>query len=142
MMRRGTGHRTHGESASAKGGATREYRAWAHMRDRCLNPQNAVWKTYGGRGIHVCARWESFECFIADMGRCPSGLSLDRIDTDGDYGPENCRWATRLQQGANQRRCRHWTLTGERISVEQMAKWLALPANTLRYRLSAAERRD
>jgi hypothetical protein len=142
MTRRGTGHRTHGESASAKGGATREYRAWAHMRDRCLNPTDAAWPYYGGRGIRVCARWATFELFLADMGRCPDGMSLDRVDTLGHYEPTNCRWATKLQQGANQRRCRYRTLNDERISTAQMAQHLALPTNTLRSWLSTAEKSD
>lgn len=80
------------------------YRAWANMRQRCTNPNNPKWEYYGGRGITVCARWaDSFEAFLADMGVRPEGMSLDRIDTNGNYGPDNCRWTTWSEQVKNRR---------------------------------------
>ena len=95
---------THGDSKNRQ--VTTEYRSWEALRKRCLNPNNAAYSHYGGRGIRICERWlESYTNFLTDMGRKPGpGYSLDRINNDGDYEPSNCRWATPKQQANNRRK--------------------------------------
>lgn len=82
---------------------TPTYRVWAEMRRRCSDTGRQGYKNYGGRGIKVCERWLDYTNFLADMGERPNGLSLDRKDNDGNYEPDNCRWATRHQQVLNRR---------------------------------------
>lgn len=96
--------------ATAGGRTTRAFACWSRMHNRCKNPSSKDWKYYGGRGVSVCARWSSFKNFLEDMGDPPAGLSIDRIDPNGDYEPGNCRWADALTQSRNRRRTGGWKL--------------------------------
>lgn len=89
---------------SKRGMVDSEYTSWNLMKDRCNNKNNKRYSDYGGRGISICERWESFENFIEDMGKKPSSKhSIDRIDNTKGYSKENCKWATKSEQGANKR---------------------------------------
>ena len=80
------------------------YGTWSNMKQRCYNPNTPRYAHYGGRGITVCNEWrDSFPQFLSDMGERPEGTSLDRIDVNGDYTPDNCRWATKIEQNLNRR---------------------------------------
>lgn len=107
-----------------------EWYTWSSMKSRCTNPKNPGYKHYGGRGITICERWASFENFLADMGKRPSDeLSLDRIDVNGPYAPDNCRWATVKQQTRNTRRSVFVEFRGETKTVAEWCEIVGLCRN-------------
>jgi len=86
---------------NCKGKRSRTYNTWATMKARCACKSSSRYKDYGGRGISVCDRWQTFALFLEDMGERPDGMTLDRIDVNGDYEPSNCKWSTCAIQARN-----------------------------------------
>lgn len=91
----------HGHSKVGK--VSKIFWIWLSMRNRCNNPKHKYYKNYGGRNIKICSRWNNFINFLVDMGECPNGLILDRIDNDGNYEPSNCRWTDYKTSNRNRR---------------------------------------
>jgi hypothetical protein len=120
---------THGMSK------TRMYGIWEGMMSRCYSEKNRAYHNYGGRGIGVCERWHKFEGFLNDMGERPDGLTLDRIDNNGNYSKSNCRWATRTEQQNNLRKNRFVSANGERMTIAQWARRTGLKPATIHTRL-------
>lgn len=113
-----------------------EYRAWRHAKERCLNPRNKDFASYGGRGITMSPEWlRDFSTFLRDMGLRPSGCTLDRKDVNGDYERRNCRWATEEEQYNNRRDNRHVTIAGTTMTIAQWCRRLHLKEGTVRMRL-------
>ena len=124
----------HGHSIGKGQSAT--YSVWAAMKQRCLNPNHPHYKDWGGRGITVCERWLSFDNFLADMGEKPPKMQIDRIDNDGNYEPENCRWASPKQQLLNTRRTRLVTFNGQTKALSEWADELGINRSTLYKRIN------
>lgn len=116
---------------------SREYSIWVNMRSRCKYPSMINYERYGGRGITVCERWEhSFEAFYADMGPCPTPQhSLDRINNAGNYEPDNCKWATLLEQANNKRNNRVLSVAGLTMTLPSWCRLLKLNYGTVMGRL-------
>lgn len=115
--------------------STQSYATWRGIYNRCNNQNDPGYKYYGGRGIKRCKRWDKFENFLEDMGEKPSNLSLDRIDNDGDYCKQNCRWATRDEQANNTSRNRIIEVNGEKYTIAQLARKIGVNYNTLQHRI-------
>ena len=122
--------RTHGKTG------TLLYRRWKNMRNRCNNPNNPSYKHYGGRGINVCRRWDDFETFLADMGTRPPGTEIDRRNNEGNYEPDNCRWASHKEQSENMRRNHIIEFDGKSLTLSQWSAITGIAQSTLRARLS------
>ena len=116
---------------------SRTYRSWEAMRSRCRNENHRQYHDYGGRGITVCEAWDSFATFLEDMDERPEGKTLDRIDADGPYCPENCEWATHKSQARNRRSNRLLTHSGETLALAEWAERGGINPSTFRSRINA-----
>lgn len=114
---------------------TRTHRIWWGMIRRCTEPSFANWSDYGGRGIRVCERWLTFENFLADMGECQPGMTIERKDTNAGYDPGNCVWATPIEQARNKRNSRRYEYRGKLRSMAEIAELSGVHYGTLRSRL-------
>lgn len=110
--------------------------SWYSMKQRCLNKNATGYSRYGGAGIKICDRWMEFDNFYADMGDRPEGMSLDRIDNDGNYEPRNCRWATIVEQSKNQKSNRKVEIDGVTKLITEWARDIGITASTLSKRLA------
>jgi len=128
--------RTNKDRASHGKTWSTEFRIWQGMKARCLNPNHMFYLRYGGRGITICREWlDSFEAFYADMGPRPHDTTLDRIDNDRGYSPENCRWATREQQHNNKASSRLITVGSATLTITQWSKASGISRHTISRRL-------
>lgn len=125
----GNRRRTHGSSESLT------YKRWRSMRARCLLPNTRSYARYGGRGITICESWSDFTNFIADMGECPPGYTIEREDNNGPYAPGNCRWATRKEQNRNTSANRRLLYQGQNLCVSEWAERVGIKYRTILMRL-------
>ena len=105
------------------------------MIARCYDPENHKYGSYGARGIRVCDRWICFRLFAEDVGNRPDGMTLNRIDNDGDYSPENCEWATYETQAQNRRDNSNLTFNGQTLCITEWARRLGVSREALRNRI-------
>lgn len=128
--KKGRKHEEHGKAG------TRTYRIWSGVLQRCLNKDNPSYEDYGAKGITVCDRWKtSFLNFINDMGECPQGYSLDRIDGSGNYEPSNCRWADDRTQMLNRSSTVWIEYLGDKLCLSDWARRFNMNADTIRRRM-------
>ncbi len=111
------------------------YQSWLDMKGRCLNPQNQRYYTHGARGITICESWvDSYDNFLSDMGYKPDGYTLDRVDNDGNYSIDNCKWSTPKEQALNRRTNIYVTYNDDTLTVSQWAEILGLSFATMKKR--------
>lgn len=128
-VRNGLATKRHGETK------TTTYKTWISMKARCFNPSDQAYDKYGGRGITVCERWaNSYELFVEDMGKRPRGMSIERINVNGDYEPSNCKWATAKEQARNKRCTLQVIYKGAKMSLSEAAERSGIPYQVLRER--------
>lgn len=128
---------THGQTRGRKVPPT--YHSWAGMKARCNNPKNSYYKSYGGRGISVCERWLTYENFFKDMGEKPDGYSIDRIDVNGNYSPENCKWSSLSDQANNKTNNHVITYLNETKTLQEWSKTIGISHGSLLFRIYKAK---
>ena len=125
-------NRTHGDSGDKTVARASEYTIWASMQQRCKNPNHRSYANYGGRGIKIDPRWDDYQEFLKDMGRRPSAKhSIDRVDANGNYTYDNCRWATAVVQAGNRRNSRHVIINGSRLTPAEASVATGIPERTI-----------
>lgn len=129
----GAKKKTHGHTVGSE--HTRTYRIWTNMKTRCDNKNASNYKFYGGRGISYSPSWRDFSAFLRDMGDCPQSMTLDRIDTDGSYSKENCRWASWTEQASNKTNNRMVEILGSTMTMSQAARKYGMSVGTVWQRL-------
>lgn len=133
--------RTHGHTRGGRASPT--YRSWQNMIARCAQPSNPAFAHYRERGIAVCARWQRFENFLADMGERPAGkhlFTVERVDNNAGYEPGNCRWATWRDQGNNRSTNIFFEYEGRRFTMAELARHTGVKKDVLRTRLCRSKR--
>ena len=140
MRKLGQKKTTHGHTRPSNGLVSKEYSCWMNMKSRCYSPNNLFFHNYGGRGITVCDRWRfSFENFLADMGPLPTPKhTIDKIDNDKGYGPDNCRWVTRKENNNNRRDNRRFDFPDGNMTISEAAEKYGVGRKNLQYRLTRA----
>jgi hypothetical protein len=116
---------------------TRTYRIWAGMVNRCKNPKNNSYKSYGGRGITVTEEWEKYVNFFSSMGECPAGHSIERIDNNGNYTPMNCEWIPLAKQARNRRSNVYFEWEGQKMTLREVAEKVGISYSCLYQRVRA-----
>jgi hypothetical protein len=109
------------------------------MLARCTNPKHSAFSDYGARGILVCERWREFENFMSDMGARPDGMSIERVDVDGNYEPGNCVWATSETQANNKRGLRKYLIDGEWLTASQLGRRWGISARQAKEKAAGYE---
>lgn len=131
------GNRPEGNNFRHGMSKTRTWNSWSDMKSRCRNPKTTMWRFYGGRGISYCPEWERFDAFLKDMGECPDGFSLERIDVNKGYYRKNCKWMEKKLQARNTRRSRFIEYEGQRKTLAEWAEITGINHGTLQTRLNS-----
>lgn len=125
--------KSHGHTKNRSKSPT--YYTWTSMKDRCNRESYFLYKNYGGRGITYCEEWETFDKFLTDMGERPDGLTLDRLDVNGNYCPENCKWSNKFDQARNRRNMQKFEHQGKDYLLVELAEIYGIPSKIIQQRM-------